>query len=226
MSERVRVVVLEDGQLIARKAVIDPTRREHEVRMLDAARHPGVVRLAATPGGATGSDLDTVWAGSHSLETQPPLRLSHAAGTMAALATTVADLHQAGITHGRIGASHVLIGHDGRPVLCGLGDARLVPTLTDPAHQRRTADDVAALGRLLRTLLEGQPSTHRGRREQEPCPTAGARRPRRASVPRRPIEETVGASLRRRGHRGRARRRPAPCCVGRSRVVVGPGRRR
>lgn len=160
MSERVRVLTRADGQLVARKVVTPSSRRTHEIHLLRTARHPGVVQVAEGAAATAEDDdtLDTIWAGSHSLETHAALTPSQAAGTLASLATTVADLHQAGITHQRIGTSHVLIGRDGRPVLCGFGDAQLAPRLDDPAHELRVAEDVEALGQLLRTLVQQDPS--------------------------------------------------------------------
>jgi hypothetical protein len=66
------------------------------------------------------------------------------AALVAALATALADLHELGIVHGHVDASHVLVGVAGRPVLCGFGDG-------DPPA--RPHDDVAALGALLVELL-------------------------------------------------------------------------
>jgi hypothetical protein len=65
------------------------------------------------------------------------------AGVGAAVASTLADLHELGVVHGRIDDGHILVGDDGRPRLCGLsgpGDAT-------------AADDVAALGAVLGGLL-------------------------------------------------------------------------
>ena len=69
-----------------------------------------------------------------------PLTVAQVASLAAGVASTLADLHDVGIVHGRLDASHVLVGDHGRPVLCGFGDGE------PPA---RPADDVAALGALL-----------------------------------------------------------------------------
>ena len=66
------------------------------------------------------------------------------AGLGAAVATTLADLHGVGIVHGRIDASHVLVGDDGRPRLCGFSH----PGGAEPA------DDVAGLALVLNQLLD------------------------------------------------------------------------
>src|SRR5690606_41484281 len=66
------------------------------------------------------------------------------AGLVAAVASTLGDLHELGIVHGRVDTTHVLIGDDGRPRLCGFaGDEGATP-----------ADDVAALGRVLADLAD------------------------------------------------------------------------
>ncbi len=113
-----------------------------EADRLGRARHPGVVHLmSAEPG-----RLELAWVGSHTLET---VRLSvpAAAGALAALAVTVADLHSMGIVHGRIDPSHVVIAADGRPVLCGMRGNE--PGTIEPGP----AEDVAAVGRLIDHLL-------------------------------------------------------------------------
>ena len=50
------------------------------------------------------------------------------------------------MVHGRLDASHILVGDHGRPVLCGFGDGCV---------DARPEDDVAALGVLLGDLLGG-----------------------------------------------------------------------
>jgi len=83
----------------------------------------------------------TRWSGS------PPV----VAGVAAAVASTLADLHDIGIVHGRLDASHVLIGPDGRPRLC---------SLSDPG-EATSAGDVAAWGRLVADLVERAPRERR-----------------------------------------------------------------
>jgi hypothetical protein len=90
---------------------------------------------------------------------------ARAGAIVAAVASTLADLHDLGLVHGRIEAGHVLVGDHGRPVLCGFG-AGLPPA--------RPEDDVAALGSLLVELVgDGG--------EEEPIPDHRWRRRRRWS---------------------------------------------
>ncbi len=125
-------------------------RQEH--RRLLAARHPGVVALAAsadlvaTRGDGDGDgetvELRTVHAGEPVASWTGTA--ASIAGLVAAVASTLGDLHELGIVHGRVDTTHVLIGDDGRPRLCGFaGDEGATP-----------ADDVAALGRVLADLAD------------------------------------------------------------------------
>lgn len=131
-------------------------RGDEEAATLAAARHPGVVELVDVVDGA----LRTVRVDGRSLADLPPLVPDEVAGVAAAVATTLADLHERGVAHGGVEPSHVLVATDGRILLCSLGR---------PADPR---DDVAALGRLVAALLEAPPP---GRR----APASGRRRPAR-----------------------------------------------
>lgn len=113
-----------------------------EAERLHRARHPGVVELLL----ADEDHLELAWAGTHTLDTCHPSLLD-AAGILAAVASTVADLHGLGIIHGRLDPSHVVLGGDGRPRLCGLRGPR--PSDGDPSP----AEDVAAIGRLIDHLV-------------------------------------------------------------------------
>lgn len=130
-------------------------RLRAEAAMLTAARHPGVVALVDVEqvhdeaGAIAELRMHTAVAGSRTLASLGDVPLDRAAGLIAALAATVADLHHMGLVHGRITADHVLIAADGRPVLCGFAGARHADSDDGP---RRT-DDVAAMGVLLRDLV-------------------------------------------------------------------------
>ncbi len=118
-------------------------RREGE--RLRQASHPGVVQVVRSAPHGDGWELRTGHAG-RALAAIVPGTVAAAAGVAAAVASTLADLHALGIVHGRLDASHVLIGDQGRPVLCGFGDG---------TGDARPEDDVAAVGRLLADRLGG-----------------------------------------------------------------------
>lgn len=113
-----------------------------EATRLTRARHPGVVEVLRSGDGR----LELAWVGSHTLETTA-LSVPAAAGVLAAVAVTVADLHGLGVVHGRLDPSHVILAADGRPVLCGLRGPG--PGEPEPGP----AEDVAAVGRLIDHLL-------------------------------------------------------------------------
>ena len=91
------------------------------------------------------TELLTRWVGATTLADHAPQRPTEVAGLMAAVASTVAELHRGGIAHRQLRADHVLV--DGaRPVLCGVSHLG-AGTAAD------LATDVADLGRLLTALL-------------------------------------------------------------------------
>ena len=150
-------------------------RLRHESARLADARHPGVVTLvscrdlepATAPSAgapAPTCQLRTAYAG------EPLTRwtgsVADIGGVAAAVAATLADLHDLGIVHGRLDASHVLLGDGGRPRLCGWAGP-------DGA---RAPDDVAAWGRLVDDLLSRVASPRRGLRSPTRGGGAGARR--------------------------------------------------
>jgi len=72
---------------------------------------------------------------------------------VADLATTIADLHARGLTHGAVGPEHVLVAGD-RTVLCGFAPS---------AADQSSADDVRGIGTTLGDLLDPEV-------EEEPIP--------------------------------------------------------
>jgi serine/threonine protein kinase len=125
----------------------DAARLEHEAAVLRLAAHPGLVELVACERDETGAvTLATEFVGLHSLDTIGAVTVQRAASIVATVASTLADLHDAGIVHGRVEPSHILVGASGQPKLCGLGasvtDGSLSPTV-----------DVAGAGAVLRGLL-------------------------------------------------------------------------
>lgn len=182
MSARVTTEVDAEGRVLACKrahnADADDARRlRHEAEMLDLARHPGVVELVSCESDGDDVTLLTRFAGTHSLDTVGPVTVARAAGIVAALASTVADLHDLGIAHGRIDPSHVVIGAGGRPLLCGFGGggrvgcrpgSTAIPGFIDSAASGEATlapeTDVYGLGAVLRALVVDGPN------EFEPIP--------------------------------------------------------
>ena len=150
-------------------------RLEHEAAQLEAARHPGVVELVGVDGHGIGSILLTAHVDGPTLAEVGRLPLEESAGLLAALASTLADLHVLGLVHGAVCPEHVIVGPGGRPVLCGLayggrsgepaGPPALLPReFADPAREAESAtdpsSDVFALGALARFLAPEFPAGH------------------------------------------------------------------
>ena len=146
-----------------------------EAAQLQAARHPGVVELVGVDGHGVGSILLTAQVEGPTLAQTGPLPLEETAGLLAALATTLADLHDLGLVHGAVAPEHVIVGPGGRPVLCGLAyggrSGAPAPSLppvaadfVDPARigveALSPAFDVFAVGALGRFLAPDPPAGH------------------------------------------------------------------
>jgi len=131
---------------VVKSASHEPARARlrHEAQILQRARHPGVVSLASCVDDAGVTRLTFTESTVTTLADTPPTDPVAALRFAAALARTVADLHEIGIAHRRLRADHVLVTSAGRPMLCGFADA------TDHAtDDDRRADDLA-----LRDLIE------------------------------------------------------------------------
>ncbi|MGQ0433630.1 MAG: hypothetical protein ACT452_14615 [Microthrixaceae bacterium] len=111
---------------------------------LAAAAHPGVVEVVRSTGDSDWWELRLAFAGQP-VDRLGRLTVEQVAGVAAAVTTTLADLHAVGVVHGRVEASHVLVGPHGRPVLCGFAP------VDDPAVG--PPDDVAGVGALIVALL-------------------------------------------------------------------------
>lgn len=134
----------------------DPERLAREAGVLAAAAHPGVVRFIEARGGHPPDELVLEDIRGVELTTvRRPLEWSEIAGLGAAIATTLADLHDVGIVHGSVGAEHVFLDDAGRPVLCGFGKATLHEDLTEA--RTKSTEDVLALADLLQSLGDGKP---------------------------------------------------------------------
>nr|MBA2280771.1 protein kinase family protein [Acidimicrobiia bacterium] len=155
----------------------DADRLAAEALVLARASLPGVVEVVrAERTEAGGFELVTALAGTRTL-VDARLDVGTTAAVIAALATTVADLHALGIAHRRLTPDHVVLHGSGRPVLCGFGGAAEV-------ERASVADDMAALGELLTTLLCG-PAGAAG--DWEPIPERRFRRRARVGVTRRAL---------------------------------------
>lgn len=144
----------------------DDTRLRHEAWILTLAAHPGVVtRLADGPiRSGDGTVVRTRGVRGRPLTAMDELSASEVAGLGAAVATTVADLHDAGITHGRLTADHVVVDTAGRPVLCGFAQA----TAAASSPAAAAAADVRTLGHTLAALLATSGEPHAGRPLAQP----------------------------------------------------------
>jgi eukaryotic-like serine/threonine-protein kinase len=149
MTVEVTVELDRGSPLVTKRAASTDGARalQAEAERLRAAAHPGVVELVESGPDGDGWVLRLVHGGP-TLGADRHLSVERAAALVAAIAETVADLHDIGVVHGRITPAHVVVGPRGRPRLCGLG------TGTGPDDTTPTpADDVAALGRLLAHLV-------------------------------------------------------------------------
>jgi hypothetical protein len=117
----VGTIDLDGVRWVVKKAATtdEVARLAHEAAQLRLAAHPGVVEVAASDAG-DGVELRTRHAGV-SLRQRGQLPAAELCGIGAAVATVLADLHDIGIVHGAVNADHILIGSDGRPMLCGFG---------------------------------------------------------------------------------------------------------
>lgn len=187
-------VRVEGDRVVKRaSAPADLERLEREASVLAGAAHPGVVRLIGRGPGTlelgriTGPTLTEVG----------PQPLEMVAGWGAALATTVADLHEIGCTHGAIEEDHVLFDEAGRPVLCGFGSAT---GPGDPSGEARAGADVAALARVIAGRLPSTASKRLSRalaRASVPRAAAGrwGSRPNARTIARILVEQVPDARL-------------------------------
>ena len=139
--------------VVKRATGADADRLLAEAARLRQARHPGVVSLVHAEGDGEEYVLHLAH-GGRPVGLAPPRDPASVARVVGRAAAITADLHEAGIVHGHLDPSHVLVGPHGKVRLCGLGP---------DAGGAQPCDDVAALGALLVELL--------GRHEElEPIP--------------------------------------------------------
>lgn len=225
MRDRTSVTTDAAGRRVMAKVGLsaeEAARLAGEADLLEAARHPGVVDLVGVDGSGMGSMLLTAHVEGPTLAAVGPLPLEEAAGLLAALAATVADLHDLGLVHGALSPEHVIVGPGGRPVLCGLayggrvgGPAGPAPAVgkafADPvragAESLTPAFDVYGVGALARFLAPSPPPGHALARVAEEAMVVDpdARPPARALADA--LQEEVPAA---RLPRGLAASAPAP----------------
>ncbi len=178
MPERTSVATDAAGRRVMAKVAEtadEAVRLEREAALLESARHPGVVELVGVDGHGVGAILLTAHVDGPTLARVGRLPLEESAGLLAALASTLADLHGLGLVHGAVCPDHVIVGPGGRPVLCGfaygghvgqpVGPVAAVPReFADPAaadaQALTPALDVFAIGALARFLAPDPPAGH------------------------------------------------------------------
>ncbi|MDP1803990.1 MAG: hypothetical protein Q8K72_02380, partial [Acidimicrobiales bacterium] len=136
MRERTSMTTDATGRRVMAKvgaSAEEAARLAREAELLEAARHPGIVELVGVDGSGMGSMLLTTHVEGPALAAVGPLPLEEAAGLLAALASTLADLHELGLVHGAVCPEHVIVGPGGRPVLCALGYGGRVGEPAGPA---------------------------------------------------------------------------------------------
>ncbi|HET7718503.1 MAG TPA: hypothetical protein VFK43_00960, partial [Acidimicrobiales bacterium] len=225
MRERTSMTTDATGRRVMAKVgatAEEAARLAREADVLEAARHPGVVELVGVDGSGVGSMLLTTHVEGPTLAAVGPLPLEEAAGLLAALASTLADLHELGLVHGAVCPEHVIVGPGGRPVLCALGYGGRAggPAGPAPAVGKAFADparagaevlspafDVFAVGALARFLAPNPPPGHALARvaAEATVPDPEARPPARAVA--EALQEEVPAA---RLPRGLAAPAPAP----------------
>lgn len=192
-----RVEELPDGRVAKRaEGESERCRLASEAAVLRVAAHPGVVQLVEAGGDAL--ILERV--AGPSLGEMAGRSVEEVAGWGAAVATTLADWHAIGCTHGAVRAEHVLFHRDGRPVLCGTGCARVggdelavrmrrdVQMLAELIVSRMPPGADARLVRRLKTA--GGPARRRPRVRARIRPPDGAR-----ELARLLVETVPGARL-------------------------------
>ncbi|MDQ3980433.1 MAG: hypothetical protein M3314_12910 [Actinomycetota bacterium] len=167
---RIETVTDETGRRVVEKRAEtseEAARLRREADLFNVAGHPGMVELIGFEDGPQ-PRLRTGFLEGGALSERPPLEIEEVAGVVAALASTIADLHAMGLVHGALAPERVVLDEDGRPVLCSLGYGGLagerppaLPALPPPyADPARSADapldpafDVFGVGAMLGELV-------------------------------------------------------------------------
>lgn len=171
----------------------EQARLRLEERLLRAVAHPGVAAVVASrPEDGPFGSLTLARPDGPALAEVAGQPAEVVAGWGAALATTVADLHDLGCFHGALDADHVAFDRSGKPVLGGFEAA---VAAADPDDQRRLARaDTAALAALIAGRLPGGVD-RRLRRTLDRARTAGRRPPTARALAAALVDLVPGARL-------------------------------
>ncbi|HYJ75748.1 MAG TPA: protein kinase [Kineosporiaceae bacterium] len=135
-----------------------------EAALLRRVDHENVARFRSVldlPDGRRAVVLDLVPGGDLAdlaglVARRGPLPTGEVVTVAVALARALDHVHASGFVHGRLTAHDVLFAADGRPVLTGVGiPSLLAPVTSRPPSYPAPADDVRALGEVLRHALTG-----------------------------------------------------------------------
>lgn len=130
----------------------EAVRVRGEAELLELARHPGVVEVLGLDGDPARPVLLTSHVRGPTLAAAGALPVEEVAGVLAAVATTLADLHGLGLVHGGLKADHVILDGGGAPVLCGFGHGGRVGEHSAGGAVLDGSADVSDLGMLARSL--------------------------------------------------------------------------
>jgi hypothetical protein len=160
MADGTQLSMTNDGRLaVTKRAANGPgaDRLRREADILRGAAHPGVVELFGIVDLEGGVVLHTAFVGGGTLAEQivPPDRTTSSGATKApdavrgaqvaaALAATLADLHDRGIVHQRVTADHVLVTDVDQVRLCGFAGAAMSRE-ADSCDPEAAAADVVAV---------------------------------------------------------------------------------
>jgi hypothetical protein len=165
-SASTRLDALGDGRLVIIKTATSEqacSRLRKEAATLEIGSMPGVVELVSYTeairsdqaetdtgsGQSPESELSTLYVGPQTLDSITEWTLEELVGTLSMLGTTIADLHDLGITHGALTAEHVLVDQQHHPVICGFGHGKV----GEPVTADDLAGDVRSLGLITVALM-------------------------------------------------------------------------
>ena len=140
------------------------TALTREAATLEEVRHPNVVEFVRFDVSDGLGEMWTVFAGDQTLASNPPRTLTAIYRSIAALAAALSDIHAMGVVHCRIAPEHVVLGPEGRPVLCSFSEAGSTGEPLPTGEVRLPSQDIADLGALMQHIISGAESTKLSRR--------------------------------------------------------------